>query len=67
MKALIFLFFILFFITSCNKSKTKCYSHSLEKKSKNSICKTDCYGVIGCDGNFYCNECDANRKGIKVP
>lgn len=67
MKLLFKTIVIFIFLQSCHKDKPKCYSRSLEKKSKNNACQADCFGVIGCDGNFYCNECDANRKGIKVP
>jgi hypothetical protein len=26
-------------------------------------CTKDCPGVCGCDGKFYCNECEAHRAG----
>lgn len=67
MKQYFFLLLIIssFFI-SCDKSKPSCYSRSLERKSKKSGCLTDCPGVTGCDGKFYCNECDANKHGIKI-
>lgn len=53
-------------IYSCNKNKPQCYSRSLERQSKNSACLADCPGVTGCDGKFYCNECEANKQGIKI-
>lgn len=54
------------FLTACNKNKASCYSWTLERKSKGKVCATSCPGVIGCDGKNYCNECDANKQGIKV-
>lgn len=56
----------LIFIAACNKNKPDCYSRSVEKQNKNNSCLTDCPGVTGCDGKFYCNECEANKKGIKI-
>ncbi len=61
-----FALLILFFITSCSKNKPSCYSRSLERNATKSPCLSDCPGVIGCDGKFYCNECDANSHGIKI-
>jgi hypothetical protein len=29
-------------------------------------CTADCPGVCGCDGAFYCNECDAHNAGVDV-
>lgn len=29
-------------------------------------CTTDCPGVIGTDGEFYCNACNAHREGVGV-
>lgn len=57
---------IALFLFACNKNKPECYSRSLERQSKNSACLADCPGVTGCDGKFYCNECEANRQGIKI-
>lgn len=66
MKIIFKISLILIVFNSCNKDKPKCYSRSLENKFKNNACQTDCPGVIGCDDVFYCNECEANRKGIKI-
>ncbi|CAN5351688.1 hypothetical protein BH09BAC5_BH09BAC5_11620 [soil metagenome] len=51
---------------SCKKDKSSCYEELLFQQHKNDICTADCPGVTGCDGNIYCNECDANRKGIQI-
>ncbi len=48
---------------SCNKERS-CYSEQLFQDSKDNVCATDCPGVTGCDGKTYCNECEANKKGI---
>jgi hypothetical protein len=29
-------------------------------------CPRDCPGVCGCDGEFYCNECNANSMGVNA-
>ena len=54
------------FVFSCNKESNGCYDPKFHAEHKDDICPADCPGVIGCDGNFYCNECEANRQGIKV-
>jgi hypothetical protein len=45
------------------KKHDECYDAAMER-NHSGICTTDCPGVCGCDGKFYCNECDANRAGI---
>ena len=60
------IFIILTFsIISCNKVNS-CYDDELYQQHKDDMCTTDCPGVIGCDGKTYCNECEANRNGVKV-
>lgn len=56
------LFFMLF-ISSCNKD---CFDQELYNQYNSVGCTTDCPGVTGCDGKTYCNECEANRQGIRV-
>jgi hypothetical protein len=57
----------LFLITiSCKKGKSDCYDEQLYQQCKNSTCTADCPIVTGCDGKTYCNECEANRQGIRV-
>ncbi|MES2478242.1 MAG: hypothetical protein V4561_04100 [Bacteroidota bacterium] len=59
-------------LASCNKDSScgvfpdECYNESLYKNHKDDVCTTDCPGIYGCDGKRYCNECEANRKGISV-
>ncbi|TSJ47991.1 hypothetical protein [Fluviicola chungangensis] len=55
----------LFLITSCKKASS-CYDEELYQQYKDKGCTTDCPGVTGCDGKTYCNECEANRHGIRV-
>lgn len=50
---------------SCTKNNA-CFDQDLYNVHKNDNCTTDCPGVKGCDGKTYCNECVANRNGIKV-
>jgi hypothetical protein len=35
-------------------------------RPKPGVCTRDCPGVCGCDGNFYCNACNAQEQGIDV-
>jgi hypothetical protein len=51
-------------LVSCKKQS--CYDPELEKAFQSIGCTTDCPGVKGCDGKTYCNECEANRQGIRV-
>lgn len=51
--------------TSCKKH-SDCYDSKLYRQHKNDICTMDCPGVTGCDGQTYCNECEANKKGIRI-
>ena len=67
-KASLFSLFVLtmgLLSTSCKKSDG-CYDAQLEQQFRNSFCTADCPGVVGCDGKTYCNECEANRNGIRV-
>ena len=68
MKALIILFLTVLSLTtvSCKKGKPSCYSELLYQQHKNDACTMDCPGVTGCDGQTYCNECEAHRHGIKL-
>lgn len=66
-------FFILpFSFASCNKDSScspahdSCYDEKMYQTHKDDYCTTDCIGVTGCDGKIYCNECEANRKGISI-
>jgi len=61
----ILLIALTFAVLSCKKDRG-CYDAQLEQQFRNSFCTADCPGVIGCDGKTYCNECDANRNGIRV-
>lgn len=52
-------------LISCTKKEQSC--QDLEMKENHSgICTADCPGVTGCDGKFYCNECEANANGITI-
>ncbi|MEO5645525.1 MAG: hypothetical protein ABIQ40_01700 [Bacteroidia bacterium] len=60
------IFSSLFMMNSCSKDKNNCYDPKLYRQHKDDICLADCPGVTGCDGNFYCNECEARRNGISI-
>jgi hypothetical protein len=63
-RTIILVFFSLsLFIKSCDKD---CYNPSLEAEFKDKMCTMDCPKVIGCDGKEYCNECEANKRGVAV-
>ena len=51
-------------LSGCQKEESKhpCYDRSIVH---NDFCQTDCPGITGCDGEVYCNECEAARKGIR--
>ena len=55
----------LFILSSCKKERS-CYDEQLYQQYKNKGCTTDCPGVKGCDGKTYCNECEANSRGIRI-
>ena len=59
MLALLFAFALL----GCTKDNTvhPCYDASLVHDGP---CTTDCPGFEACDGNTYCNECEAARHGF---
>lgn len=63
---MLYFFGLLLFTISVSCQKNKCYDAELENRCKNQFCTTDCPGVKGCDGKTYCNECEANRLGIRV-
>lgn len=52
-------------LTGCSKQEPTCYSRALEREYKNRMCTADCPGYVGCDGKTYCNQCEANRNGIR--
>lgn len=65
MKNLFATLFLGVVLISCNaeEGNHSCYDASLVHDGP---CPTDCPGVEGCDGNTYCNECEASRQGIRV-
>ena len=65
MKSVFILLSILMSLTflSCERNKDGCFNEALVHSN---ACTTDCPGVCGCDGQIYCNECEANRNGIEV-
>jgi hypothetical protein len=64
MKISNFVFFIAF-LTNCKLDHEVCYDEEMEE-SHSGICPRDCPQVCGCDGKTYCNECNANSKGVTV-
>jgi hypothetical protein len=63
---IIFIFSLVFALTSCKKEAAgECYDKKFHEAHKNDFCTYDCPGVIGCDGKSYCNECIMHTNGIK--
>ncbi len=56
-------FYLVLCFSSCKKD---CFDQDLYDQYKDAFCTEDCPGVTGCDGKIYCNECEANRQGIRV-
>ena len=56
---------ILVTTTSCTRL-SPCYDRELYLSMKGKPCTEDCPGVTGCNGKKYCNECEANRDGIRI-
>lgn len=50
-------------LVACNRKGIDhpCYDSSLVHDGS---CTNDCPGFEGCDGETYCNECEAAREGI---
>ncbi|MCH2233152.1 MAG: hypothetical protein MK078_02780 [Crocinitomicaceae bacterium] len=48
---------------SCNKEHL-CYDPQLERKAALMLCTADCPGFVACNGETYCNECEAARDGF---
>lgn len=66
-KTLLILFVVttVIIVVACKKNPPSCYDDALYQKHKNDVCPNDCPGITGCDEKFYCNECEANKVGIK--
>lgn len=64
MLAMVAMLLIASLFTSCKKDN--CFDQALYDEWHDKGCTTDCPGVVGCDGKTYCNECEANRNGIRV-
>ena len=62
---LVGIFISMLILNSCD-NQDSCYNDQLYQEHKNDFCPTDCPGVIGCDGEIYCNSCVANKLGISV-
>jgi len=62
MNKIIALFIFALGFAGCTKDNG-CYSKRV-KKNHSGICQDDCPGYCGCNGVFYCNECNALTEGI---
>jgi hypothetical protein len=63
MKKLILILFLGWILSGCGKGDGEhaCYNSTLVHENP---CTADCPGFQGCDGNMYCNQCEAARLGI---
>lgn len=67
MKTLIFYVILAFVFVSLNACQTDKPRPCPDKSIKhNNACTTDCPGVTACNGQFYCNACEAAREGYWV-
>lgn len=58
-------FLIMLFFVGCKSDNEICYDQEMEE-NHSGICPRNCPKVCGCDGITYCNECNANSKGVTV-
>ena len=65
LSSLVILLLFVCLLTSCSRLST-CFDKELYKSMKGKGCQDDCPGVTGCNGKMYCNECEANKKGIRI-
>jgi hypothetical protein len=58
---------LVFVMGSCKKDmgSSNCFDKDLQAYYKDKACLGDCPGITGCDGKFYCNECNAGSVGIR--
>lgn len=55
------------FFSSCERVlDVVCYDEELAARNKNTVCTADYDPVLGCNGETYDNECEANIAGVKV-
>ena len=65
MKTVIAILLAGFLLSAC-KPESECFDKELYEKYKSMYCTADCPGVEGCDGKFYCNECEAAKAGMRI-
>jgi hypothetical protein len=50
---------------ACKKTNS-CYNAQLAEQNRGLFCTADCPGVTACNGQTFCNACEARKAGYEV-
>ena len=48
------------------RDSPNCFDEELYLQHYQDTCNGTCPGICGCDNETYCNECEANKRGIEM-